>query len=217
MAPLLGYWKLRGLGNAIKFLLEYVGDEYEEKVYNYGPAPEYSLSEWLSDKDNLGLLLPNLPYYIDGDIKIVQSNSILRYIGRKHNLCGTNEKEKILVDILADQATDIRVAYVRLVYRFFDKERDIYFENFQKLLKYLSEVMGEHKWFVGDNITFPDFVLYEHLAVHRAIESTCLDNFPNLKAFMNRFEELPAIKRYMATPKFISYPLNGPMAFIGGK
>ena len=28
-----------------------------------------------------------LPYYIDGDVKITQSNAILRYIGRKHNLC----------------------------------------------------------------------------------------------------------------------------------
>ena len=28
-----------------------------------------------------------LPYYIDGDIKLTQSNAILRYIARKHNLC----------------------------------------------------------------------------------------------------------------------------------
>ena len=27
-----------------------------------------------------------LPYYIDGDIKITQSNAILRYIGRKYGL-----------------------------------------------------------------------------------------------------------------------------------
>ena len=27
-----------------------------------------------------------LPYYIDGPVKITQSNAILKYIGEKHNL-----------------------------------------------------------------------------------------------------------------------------------
>ena len=33
------------------------------------------------------LLLFQLPYLIDGPHKITQSNAILRYIARKHNLC----------------------------------------------------------------------------------------------------------------------------------
>ena len=31
-----------------------------------------------------GLPLPNLPYYIDGDLKLTQSMAILRHLGRKH-------------------------------------------------------------------------------------------------------------------------------------
>ena len=30
---------------------------------------------------------PQLPYFIDGDVKLTQSNAILRYIARKHNMC----------------------------------------------------------------------------------------------------------------------------------
>lgn len=30
---------------------------------------------------------PQLPYLIDGDVKLTQSNAILRYIARKHNMC----------------------------------------------------------------------------------------------------------------------------------
>lgn len=30
---------------------------------------------------------PKLPYLEDGDRKIVQSNAIMRYIARKHNMC----------------------------------------------------------------------------------------------------------------------------------
>ena len=48
-----------------------------------------------------------LPYLIDGPHKITQSNAILRYLGRKHNLCGETEEEKIRVDILENQAMDV--------------------------------------------------------------------------------------------------------------
>uniref|UniRef100_A0A8C2M9K0 glutathione transferase n=1 Tax=Cricetulus griseus TaxID=10029 RepID=A0A8C2M9K0_CRIGR len=44
-------------------------------------------SQWLNEKFKLGLDFPNLPYLIDGSHKITQSNAILRYIARKHNLC----------------------------------------------------------------------------------------------------------------------------------
>uniref|UniRef100_A0A8C5L044 glutathione transferase n=1 Tax=Jaculus jaculus TaxID=51337 RepID=A0A8C5L044_JACJA len=49
-------------------------------------APDYDRSQWLNEKFKLGLDFPNLPYLIDGTHKITQSNAILRYIARKHNL-----------------------------------------------------------------------------------------------------------------------------------
>ncbi|MCP6711196.1 hypothetical protein NL489_28010, partial [Klebsiella pneumoniae] len=68
-----------------------------------GDAPDYDQSQWLNEKFKLGLDFPNLPYLIDGPNKITQSNAILRYIARKHNLCGETEEERIRVDILENQ------------------------------------------------------------------------------------------------------------------
>lgn len=42
-----------------------------------------NINSWL-DCDERSL---QLPYLEDGDRKIVQSNAIMRYIARKHNLC----------------------------------------------------------------------------------------------------------------------------------
>nr|XP_038959756.1 glutathione S-transferase Mu 3-like isoform X2 [Rattus norvegicus] len=50
-----------------------------------------------------------LPYLIDGSHKITQSNAILRYLGRKHNLCGETEEERIRVDTLENQVMDTRI------------------------------------------------------------------------------------------------------------
>uniref|UniRef100_A0A8C6D395 glutathione transferase n=1 Tax=Moschus moschiferus TaxID=68415 RepID=A0A8C6D395_MOSMO len=52
-----------------------------------GDAPDYDRSQWLNEKYKLGLDFPNLPYLIDGTHKLTQSNAILRYIARKHNMC----------------------------------------------------------------------------------------------------------------------------------
>uniref|UniRef100_A0A8C8ZLB1 glutathione transferase n=1 Tax=Prolemur simus TaxID=1328070 RepID=A0A8C8ZLB1_PROSS len=95
------------LAHAIRLLLEYTDSSYEEKMYTMGDAPDYDRSQWLNEKFKLGLDFPNLPYLIDGAHKITQSNAILRYIARKHNLCGETEEEKIRVDILVNQAMDV--------------------------------------------------------------------------------------------------------------
>lgn len=35
-------------------------------------------------------LIFQLPYYIDGDVKITETSAIMAYIGRKYNLCKYN-------------------------------------------------------------------------------------------------------------------------------
>jgi glutathione S-transferase len=79
--PVLAYWGIRGLANSIRQLLEYVGEKYEFKDYNTVPEPG-----WFGEKFNLGLEFPNLPYYIDQNVKLTQSGAILRYLARKHKL-----------------------------------------------------------------------------------------------------------------------------------
>jgi glutathione S-transferase len=72
-----GYWSIRGLGQPIRYLLKFANVDYTEKTYNFGPAPDFSRHEWLNDKFNLGLAFPNLPYVINGDVKLTQASRIL--------------------------------------------------------------------------------------------------------------------------------------------
>nr|VZI54812.1 unnamed protein product [Spirometra erinaceieuropaei] len=69
---------------------------------------------------------------------------------------------------------------------------------------------------MGDNITYVDFLLYENLCVFHVFEPSCFDKHPNLKQYIERFEALPKIKEYMASERFISWPLNGWSASFGG-
>jgi len=42
--------------------------------------------------------------------------------------------------------------------------------------------------FCSQQITFVDFIMYELLDQHRMFHPSCLDDFKNLKDFMDRFE-----------------------------
>ncbi|XP_012887316.1 PREDICTED: glutathione S-transferase Mu 2 [Dipodomys ordii] len=218
MPMTLGYWDIRGLAHAIRLLLEYTDTSYEEKKYSMGDAPDYDKSQWLSEKFKLGLDFPNLPYLIDGAHKITQSNAILRYIARKHNLCGETEEEKIRVDILENQVWDTRVQLGTICYSpDFEKLKPEYLEGIPDKMKLFSQFLGKRPWFAGDKITFVDFLAYDILDQHRMFEPKCLDAFPNLKDFMSRFEGLNKISTYMKTSRFLSRPVFAKMALWNPK
>ncbi|XP_075837748.1 glutathione S-transferase Mu 6 isoform X4 [Microtus pennsylvanicus] len=206
------------LGHAIRLLLEYTETSYEEKRYAMGDAPDYDRSQWLNDKFKLGLDFPNLPYLIDGPYKITQSNAILRYLGRKHNLCGETEEERVRVDIVEKQVMDTRIQMGTLCYSpDFEKRKPEFLKSLPGQLKLYSEFLSQRPWFAGDKITFADFLVYDVLDQHRIFEPTCLDAFPNLKDFVARFEGLKKISAYMKSNRFLPSPLYLKQAMWGNK
>ncbi|KAK3581606.1 hypothetical protein CHS0354_000146, partial [Potamilus streckersoni] len=138
------------LAQPIRLLLHYVGENYDDVLYEQGDAPDYSREQWMSVKYSLGLPFPNLPYYIDGDIKVTQSNAIIRYIARKHDLLGKTEEEKVAVDVLLDQAMDFRNALVKLAYNGdYEKLKDDYFKELPQKLQGFEAFLGDKSFFTG--------------------------------------------------------------------
>ena len=96
--------------------LAYAGVDYQEVIYNFGAA-EGSDDHWGTQKSKLGLAFPNLPWYIDDNVKLTQSNAILRYIGRKYNLSGRfYVKEESEIDMLIDTAADIQQLIIKIIF-----------------------------------------------------------------------------------------------------
>jgi glutathione S-transferase len=91
--PILGYWCMRGRAGAARALLTHLEVDFENKIY---ASPQ----EWAEAKPNLPLNFPNLPYYIDGDVKMSESMAILRQICRKYapTYLGRTLKEQAQAD-----------------------------------------------------------------------------------------------------------------------
>ncbi|XP_074044458.1 glutathione S-transferase Mu 7-like isoform X2 [Macrotis lagotis] len=179
-------------------------------------ASENGKNEWVKDRYTIGLDFPNLPYLIDGNIKITQSNAILRYIGRKHKMCGDTEEERVRVDILESQAMDFRMQLVRVCHNpNFENMRLIYLQQLPKSLHLFSCFLGTRKWFAGKKMTFVDFSMYDILDLNLKFLPTCLDLFPNLQEFLTRFEGLKKISAYMNSPRYLPKPVFLKMAKWG--
>ncbi|XP_064491704.1 glutathione S-transferase Mu 1-like [Pseudopipra pipra] len=214
----LGYWDIRGLAHAIRLLLEYTETPYEDKLYSCGEAPDYDKSQWINEKEKLGLDFPNLPYFIDGPVRLTQSNAILRHIARRHRLCGESEEEIRRVDVLENQVMDFRMSLVMVCYSpDFEKLKPGYLEQLPGKLKLFSNFLGDRKWFAGDKLTFVDFLMFDVLDQNRIFEPKCLEPFQNLRDFMERFGALEKVAAYMKSPKFQKMPINNKMAKWGNK
>lgn len=217
------YWNICGLGQSIRYALELAGVPYTDLRIDPGPGapgtPEYK-GFWFGKKAEVGQVaaFPNLPYLLDGDVALVQSNTILRYIGRKYDLLGEPGKTH-LVDLVLDQAADFDGASTGLSYRGSPEDLKAYCQQaLPAQLVQWSKFLGDKPFMTGEKVTVGDLKVYETLRKLKLIEelpevgTKTLASFPNLVAFLARIEALPQLKSYFASEQYMSRPLNNPHA-----
>ena len=111
--PVLGYWRMRGVAQPIRFLLAHLKIEFEERLFELGDAPDFSPSEWTEAAGTLQLDFPKLPYYIDSDndVRLTGPFAIMKYIAllseESEALLGSTIEEKALVEMLASALTEL--------------------------------------------------------------------------------------------------------------
>ena len=153
----LGYWNVRGLGEKIRHIIEYCGLPYTQEVYR---NPEDGDKWFKEDKPKLIEKNPavSLPYLIDGDKVISESDAICIYIchrSKKVELLGRNPEEWVLTATVHGVFKDLHSAYIKLVYgtyadgnAFQAATKDV-LPSFETHLKKLNGLLGEKEFIAG--------------------------------------------------------------------
>ena len=208
----LGYWDIRGLAEPIRTLLAYTETPFKQDLFN-------SFEAWTQKKASANYNFPNLPYLVDGDKTITESEAILVHIclkAGKPELLGKDQDRVEFVQ-LRNVLNDTHSIITRNCYINKDAESlKTAIEGCVKTnalkMKGLDEIVGKREWLLG-YITYLDFILAEF--IERSIQmdeelgTSITKEYPNLVAHCKRFLEIPQIQEYRKTDKFKARPHNG--------
>lgn len=227
----VGYWDCRGLVNPIILILEYLEKPYvlETPSKNLvGPPPAYDKSRWYQAKSSLlkGYDFPNLPYYHDEaqGLRLTQSSAILLHLARCHGLLVPAEDEndvKVLaeIDMLREEIKDLVSLTTAYCYdgNINEATTENYVLNVKNRLRLLAAFLVKNgsKWFMGQTLTYIDFMAYDILDQQRILLPGIMDGFPELQAFLERFECLQTMKSYFESERCRKFPLWSERSFVG--
>merc|ERR1711963_1350887 len=85
--PTLYYWGIRARGQVSVLVAR-----YSEIPFEWNRSPD-----WPAMKDQT--IFGQLPFLVDGDVKVSQSGAISRYLARKANLLGSSDADCCLRDV----------------------------------------------------------------------------------------------------------------------
>lgn len=227
----VGYWDCRGLVNPVILMLEYLQKPYILQTPSkdlLGPPPTFDKSRWYEAKSSLlkGFDFPNLPYYHDKElgIRLTQSSAILMHLARCHGLLVPANHENDInmladIDLLREEIKDL--VAVTTTYCYDGKNTKYTTENYVRNVADRIQLLGNKltknssKWFLGDALTYIDFMAYDILDQQRILLPKILDDFPDIQAFLKRFESLHTLKSYFESDRYRKFPLWSERSFIG--
>ena len=202
MTITLCYWDARGLGEIPRYLLRYSGETWTDDRI---PLTKEGMARWRAEKYNLGLDLPNLPYLVDGDIKITHSIAIIRYLGRKFGLMpGDNVHDVVKCEMVEQEATDLHTAYLDLCLDVenFKEKAPAYLANLEKKLEVLDKYIGVGPFVLGEKLTYVDFMVFEFVSRIQKFAVDQVTKAGNIVRLLERFKELPQLQDYFSSDEF---------------
>lgn len=213
----LGYWALRALGEPARLILRQSGAEWKDAAI---PLNDEGKALWFGDKKtNMGLDFPNLPYLIDGDVKVTQSVAVYRHLGRKFDLY-PDLADQSRGDMFEQYIMDLRSGITKLCFQadFEETAKPAFIATLDLKLGELTKFIGAGPWVVGEKLTYLDFLGYEILQHLKALSPDHFKEGP-LVDHAQRVRELPNLKKWFESEDCTdkTYTINAPFAVWPGK
>lgn len=199
--PTFGYWDVRGLGEPIRMVLRWAGADYEDRQYKMREGADMATiaGMWREEKYDLGLPFPNLPYFIDGDIKLTQSLAILNYVGEKYGLAPETAEERFRALQVQQVCMDFIMDGVKIFYagkEAFEAGKGGHIEKSKEWLKQFSDYLGQRKFICGNKLTATDFLLQEAMSRVEFLQPGMTALNYNLAEYDARMKTLPELVNF---------------------
>eukprot|EP00092_Neocalanus_flemingeri_P089652 GFUD01113452.1.p1 GENE.GFUD01113452.1~~GFUD01113452.1.p1 ORF type:complete len:184 (+),score=49.19 GFUD01113452.1:2-553(+) len=160
--------------------------------------------------------LPILQIGGAGGCMVAQSGSIDRYLAALVKTPGffpQDLAEQAYCDMIQEAAQDMwKIQPIVNMFsdEKFQQEKEDFFKNtLPSTLQALTKLLSTHQFFNGSKVAYCDFAVYHHFDLCRLVEPTVFADFPTIKKWMSRVEELPGVSNYLARrPECVGIGVN---------
>eukprot|EP01017_Pseudomicrothorax_dubius_P031019 TRINITY_DN3916_c0_g1_i3.p1 TRINITY_DN3916_c0_g1~~TRINITY_DN3916_c0_g1_i3.p1 ORF type:complete len:218 (+),score=54.31 TRINITY_DN3916_c0_g1_i3:38-691(+) len=209
---LLSYWDIRGRAEPLRLLMEFLDVPYEQNLYK-------DVSAWQIEKSSVPHPFPNLPYLVDGDKVVCESEAIAYHIAlkvKRYDLLGKSPEDVVFLRTVKGVVTDLSNDVLQycfnpeaesIVHKFLNDKVHPRLERFDSFLK-------TNEYLIGSYITFIDFVFFELIAMLLAAFDNVLEKYPSLRAYRDRIAQIPKIEAYYQSPRFPTRSFLPPSAAV---
>ena len=221
--PTYVYWNILGLAQSARLALIAANVDCVDVRIDADTSQDGWLAAKHTDELEEVLSFPNLPYFLHpalGDRGLVQSDSILRFIGAQYGMLGSSPA---LTDMYLEHLHDAETTIAGLSYgKTLDKVLEWYKGSVPDYLKSFGKLLMHHKYLSeSEGPSIADFKLYVFLYKLTVIQEQLGDEMTKtiisedaewIKTYMGHIEGIPLIKAYLASPSYMKGPLNNPSA-----
>jgi glutathione S-transferase len=150
--------------------------------------------------------LGQVPVLEFNGVKLPQSMSIDRFLGKQFNLAGKDNFEQAKVDAVGDTISDLVASFVPIRREQDETKKQELTKKFQTedLPKHLQnlEVLGKlygngGPFFVGNQLTWVDLLFYDVGDTILQVDGNSLDKYPWLKQNRAEVEKQPKVAEYL--------------------
>ncbi len=207
LTPEILYFDIRGRAEPIRLLLEELGVDYVDRQI----TPE----QWATIRTTTPFR--RMPVYSEGDLRIPESFAILRYLGRKHGLLGTDETSRIRCDVTVEAWRHYgeRVAANLGALSHSAEARAAFLDTEQPALladleaHYVARGSTAPHW-AGSSLTIADFAAFHLIEGLTQRSPEALQATAALRAFHAEFAARPNVARYLTSPRRPAAMFYGP-------
>uniref|UniRef100_A0A1B6C4P2 glutathione transferase n=1 Tax=Clastoptera arizonana TaxID=38151 RepID=A0A1B6C4P2_9HEMI len=199
MAPKykLIYFPVKGLGEPIRFLLAYLGEDFEDY--------RFESKDWPTIKPTTPFGKAPVLEVDGGKLKLCQSVAICRYLAKQAGLTGKDALEDLQIDIIVDVIGDLRQEIAAFNYNPDEKQKASKKETCLKetlpfYMQKLDAIAKENKGFLANGkLSWADIYL---ASIGDYLSYMCgkdiINPYPSLKSLREKVNNLPKIKEYIA-------------------
>jgi len=196
MAPQykLSYFDVRALAEPIRLLFAFQGVEYtDDRVQR---------DNWPAIKDTKPW--GNMPVLEEDGKVIAQSGAILRYLGKKYGMFGTNDFEAAKIDEMIEASNDLRQAVFKVFMeadaaKKTEGQAKLASETFPFFCKRWSAILEKNGtgYLVGNKLSIADLHVASYLQIFSETSPDLLKEFPHLQKHQAAVFNAKGIKEWI--------------------